>query len=134
MLDSNLLSLVLFLLFGGGNDLVSYIPPEVYWESKGMERVTVDALLPDVAVKDPSVDAEKLVAALGSDDPAARENAAKALLAAGPAVVAALDKEATSPDVEVARQARILAAQIRTEAKPREIRRLMAIRTLGGLK
>src|SRR4051812_20479043 len=115
--ESNLLSLVLFLLFGGNSDLVSYIPPQGYWESKGVERVTVDALLPDVAVPDASVDVEKLIDALGSDDPAAREKAAKALLAAGPGVAAALDKEASSPDVEVARQAKALAAQIRTEAK-----------------
>lgn len=132
--ESSLVSLILFLLFGGGNDLVSYIPPQIYWESKGVEMVTVDALMPDVAVTDASVDVERLITALGSDDPAAREKAAKALLAAGPVVAGALDKEAASPDVEVARQARILAAQIRTEAKPREIRRLMAIRTLGDLK
>src|SRR3954451_23334635 len=132
--DSNLLSLILFLLFGGGKDLVSYIPPQVYWESKGVEMVTVDALLPDIAAKDASVDVEKLIGDLGSDDSAAREKAAKALLAAGPGAAAALDKQADSPDVEVARQAKMLSAQIRTEAKPREIRRLMAIRTLGNLK
>src|SRR4051812_36289094 len=134
MLDSNLLSLILFLLFGGGKDLVSYIPPQVYWESKGVERVTLDTLLPDLPVNDAPVDVDKLITALGSDDPAARDKAAKALLAAGPGVAAALDKEADSPDVEVARQARMIAAQLRTEAKPREIRRLMAIRTLGDLK
>jgi hypothetical protein len=134
MPDSNLLSLILFLLFGGGKDLVSYIPPQIYWESKGVEMVTVDTLLPDIAAKDPNVDVEKLVTALGSDEPAVREKAAKSLLSAGPAIVAALDKEANSPDVEVARQVRIIAARIRTEAKPREIRRLMAIRTLGDLK
>src|SRR3954452_19475854 len=97
--DSNLLSLILFLLFGGGTDLVSYIPPQIYWESKGVEMVTIDALLPDIAVKEANVDVEKLVTALGPDDAGTREGAATSLLSAGPAIVAALDKEANSPDV-----------------------------------
>jgi hypothetical protein len=131
--EFNLVTLLMFLLAGGGRDLVSYIPPDAYWEAKGVEVVSVEGLLKDLDPA-PPVDVDKAIGALGSAGAAEREAAAGAILSAGPAAIPELEKETASPDVEVARRARALIAQIRTEAKPREVRRLMAMRALGELK
>jgi hypothetical protein len=125
------LTLILCLLAGGGNDLLDYLPSEAYWAEKGV-TVSVESMIAQLGAP-AEQDVAELVAELGSPDPAARDEAAAKILAAGPGALAQVQAAADSPDAEVRRRARTLARQLGATAVEQAVRRLMAIRTLGEL-
>lgn len=130
----NWISLLFFLLSGGGgSDLLDYVPTDVYWASQDV-RPTAAVLLADIKPDAPAGDLADPIDDLGSPDAAAREAAAERIRAAGLAALPQLRKEADSEDLEVARRVKALVTQILTDAKPRSVRRLMAVRTLGEQK
>ena len=127
-----ILSLLIALLSGGANDLLDFAPTEAYWKSKNV-TVTVDQLTSDIQTPH-AADVSKLITTLGGGSFAEREQATTKLLAQGPAALPGLEKAAKDPDPEIANRARTLIHQIRLNAKGAEVRRLMAIRTLGERK
>jgi len=116
---------------GGGNELVLYIPIEEYWKAKGVE-VSVEAMRKELALPEPA-DIRPLLTQLASMDAAERKEAAEKILAHGPAAVYHLERASRSPDPAISNEARALLSRIRAEIRNNEIRRLMAIRTLGQL-
>jgi hypothetical protein len=127
----SLLSLLLCLLTGGGNDLLDYLPTESYWHEKKVE-VTVDQMIAQLADK-PGQDVTALVKDLASPDAAKRDDAAMKLRAVGPSAIKSLQDASQSPDVELRRGARTVLRQIQADEIEHGVRRLMAIRTLGEL-
>src|SRR3954469_7782192 len=77
----SLLTLLLCLLTGGGNDLLDYLPTESYWREKKIE-VTVDQMVAQLADK-PGQDVTALVKDLASPDAAKRDDAAMKLRSVG---------------------------------------------------
>ena len=132
--DLSLVTLLTFLLGGGGSsDLLDYVPVEAYWEAKHVV-VTPDGLLSELKPPPAGQDPGDLIAQLGAADAAVRDAAADKLRAMGTAALAALQKEAGSDDIEIARRAKSLVSEINAAVKPAKVRRLMAIRTLGERK
>jgi hypothetical protein len=80
-----LLTLLLCLLTGGGNDLIDYLPTESYWREKKIE-VTVDQMVAQLADK-PGQDVTALLKDLASPDAAKRDDAAMKLRAVGPSAI-----------------------------------------------
>lgn len=136
MLD--LLSILQLILFasagGGGNDLLDYLPGDAYWDAKDIV-VSPETMLRELQpVKTPSpAQLAALVNDVGSDDHARAGAAREALrqigLPALPALAAARDAAAPASSVAAA-----LMLDIRLTQKANEVRRLMAIRTLGALR
>jgi hypothetical protein len=126
-----MLTLLLCLLTGGGNDLLDYLPTESYWREKKIE-VTVDQMVAQLADK-PGQDVTALVKDLASPDAAKRDDAAMKLRTAGPSAIKPLEDASQSPDVELRRGARTVLRQIQADEMEHGVRRLMAIRTLGEL-
>lgn len=133
--DSNLITLLLFLLTGGGGgDLVECIPVDTYWQVKDVKPDTPTLLAELTTAETPDVSAE--IEDLGSPDAGVRDAAAQKILAAGTGVLPQLRKAAAAEDIELeaSRRLRVLITQVIVDSKPREVRRLMAIRTLGQRK
>jgi hypothetical protein len=126
-----MLSLLLCVLTGGGNDLLDYLPTESYWHEKKV-RVTVDQMVAQLADK-PAQDVSALVNDLASPDAAKRDEAAMKLRAVGPSAIKPLQDASQSPDVELRRGARGALRQIQADEIEHGVRRLMAIRTLGEI-
>ena len=126
------LSLLSFLLSGGGNDFLDYVPTKTYWEIQSIEP-TPQNLLGEITPNE-RTDISPLIDELSSADAAIRKRAAREIVATGTGALHDLRKATESPDAEVAQTARGLIVQITREARPRSIRRLMAIRTLGEMK
>jgi hypothetical protein len=127
-----ILTLFLALLSGGANDLLDFASTDAYWKAKNV-TVSVEQLTNDI--KPPAAaDLSKLIKSLGSGSYAEREEATKKLLAQGTAALADLEKGAHDPDPEVSNRSRLLTQQIRVNSKATDVRRLMAIRTLGERK
>jgi len=123
----------LIMLVGGGpNELVALIPTGTYWRIQGVE-VSVDAMLAEITEPE-AQDVPALVKDLGADEFAVREAAQKKLSAMGPGVVPQLAPATKADDPEVATRAREIIAKMQAGEKNRDVRRLMAIRTLGELK
>jgi hypothetical protein len=125
---------LLILLFtgGSGSEILDFIESKSYWRAKNVE-VTVEAMMDELKVK-PVADVRPLIKALGDEDFTTRENAARKILAVGPAALPQLKVAVTDQDPEVASQARRLIEQLNVSGMARTVRRLMAIRTLGELK
>ena len=128
---------LLFLLstiMGTGTDLLDYVPSDDYWKAKGVTAVTVEALLKELEPPKAGADISKLVPDLGSPDAKVRDAAAAKVRAMGPGVIPQLKELAKHDDPEVAGRARLLITEIGNAAKSTQVRRLMAIRTLGEKK
>lgn len=130
--DFSLVTLLTFLLGGGGSDLLDYVPTETYWQLKEV-KVTSENLLATLKPT-PQADVAGLIGQLNSADAAVRDAAAAKIRAAGPGAIPALKEETESDVVEVARRAKSLIQEITADMKPGAVRRLMAIRTLGERK
>jgi len=125
-------SLLVALLSGGAHDLLDFVSTDAYWKAKGV-TVSVEQLVAELKTPD-AADVSELVKNLGSGDFAKRDAAARAILARGPAAIPTLEKFADDPDPEVASRVKTMAQQLRLKSKAADVRRLMAIRTLGEMK
>lgn len=125
------LTLVLCLLTGGGNDLLDYLPTEAYWAHKRVD-ISVETMAAQLA-RPGEQDVSGLIAELGSPDAAARDEAALKLREIGPPALPQLREASESPDTEVRRRARSLARLLGGDRVEQNVRRLMAIRTLGEI-
>jgi hypothetical protein len=121
---------------GGANDLLDYLPSGAYWKVKGVEPTLQNML---AELKRPAgADVSKLpalIGKLGAQKFTEREAASAAIRAMGPAVVPGLKTQAErAGDPEVRARLEQLVAELSAGAKAREVRLLMAIRTLGEIK
>ena len=130
--EFSLVTLLTFLLAGGGNDLLDYVPTDAYWKAKEVE-VTPEVLTATLRPT-PVADVEGLIGQLSSPDAAVRDAAAAKIRAAGPGAIPALQEETESEIIETSRRAKSLIQEITADMKPSAVRRLMAIRTLGERK
>jgi hypothetical protein len=125
--------ILLFTLGGGGNELLHYLPSATYWKAKGV-AVSPEAMLAELAPRT-AKDVAPLIPQLGAEAFDERERAARAIGEAGPAALPQLRKALESAkDAEVVERLKQLIGQLSAAGKAREVRRLMAIRTLGELK
>ena len=131
-MDSMLVTLLSVLLGGGGGDLLDYVQPAAYWQSKQV-AVSVEAMGKELAPP-PAADVSKFIDDLNSPDPHARQEAARKIADAGIAALAPLREAAASPSPQIAVSAKRLISQIEEANRPASVRRLMAIRALGDLK
>lgn len=120
---------MLMMLLGGG-DLLDLLPTEAYWRLKEVEPTTaqlVAELTPPAAAGDPALWIEKLA------DPSweVRRQATEQLRAMGPRIVPQLRAAAQGGDAEVVARAEELLEEFTGSDKVQQVRRLMAIRTLG---
>lgn len=117
----------------GGNDLLDYVPSDAYWKTKGV-TVSVQSMLAELKPAGAAADASATIAELGSADFEKREAATAKLRAMGVAVIpqikAAAEKTA---DEEIRSRSKQLVAELTGAVKAADVRRLMAIRTLGEL-
>lgn len=128
-----LVMMAVTLLAGAKGDLLDTMTTDQYWQSKNV-TVTVEQLKEDAGPDKPLAGVEGLVKDLTSDDFKTRDTAKKKLAGMGPGVVPALRPAAASKDPEVAQVAGGLIEQFSKAGHARDIRRLMAIRTLGERK
>ncbi len=121
---------------GGANDLLDYLPTKAYWKAKGVDP-TLKNMMAELA-RPAQPDAKKLPALfkqLGSDEFAVRESATAGIRAMGPAVLPEIKAEAQrATDAEVRARLAQLVTELSRGGKSREVRLLMAIRTLGEMK
>ncbi len=131
--------LMLLLTVSGGNtpgtrrnDLLDMIPTPAYWRAKNV-TVTRAQLEADIGVATPP---PQNLAGLAKnlESLSRREDAKKQLLAAGAAALDALQAETQSADPEAAAMAKDIIDTITQHGKEQDVRRLMAIRTLGERK
>ncbi len=136
MMMLGMLGLIFPLLFSGpvGNDLLDYIDTTTYWQMKGV-TVTEDAMQKELRTsQEKPKNVASLIRDLGSSSFKKRELATQHLSAIGETALPELKKAAASDDVEVSTRARKLVTELSLPAKVKEVRRLMAIRTLGELE
>lgn len=130
---SMFLSLMMLLTVGGqASDLLDLMPTQSYWQAKHVV-VSPDAMLHEL--ESPKAgDVGKTIDDLGSPDSTVRDAAAAKLLQAGDAAVTALTDAEKSPDPNIASSATDILQRIAEKDVPGNVRRLMAIRTLGEMK
>lgn len=134
MMAMGMAPLMMALVFSQnmGGDILDYLPSADYWSHKGVE-VTETAMMMELGGGEAG-DADKLVKQLGSSKYKTRREATEQLRKMGAQALPALRKAAQSSDVEVSSRARELIEKVPSEmGKAGEVRRLMAIRTLGEL-
>jgi hypothetical protein len=125
-------SILFALLSGGANDLLDFVSSDAYWKAKAV-TVSMEQLASEL--KTPAgADVAELIKTLGAGDYAQREEAARKIIAQGPAALQGLEKAADDPDAEISNRVKNLIQQIRLNTKANGVRRLMAIRTLGEMK
>lgn len=124
---------ILVLLLGGANvnHLLDLVSSEVYWKQKGVV-VSVESMQEQLRIT-PAADISKLIAELSSPNPQARAQAARTITLMGETVIPQLEKATKSDDPETSDAAKKIIHDIRTASKAAQVRRLMAIRTLGEL-
>src|SRR5947209_12844999 len=126
------LVLLSLLVGGGGSDLLDYVPSDYYWKHKQVD-VSLDTMTNELKPVD-AQDISKIIPDLDSADPQMRETATKKIQSVGPAALPELKKQAQSDEQEIAGRARALIQKIEASERPKAVRRLMAIRTLGEMK
>lgn len=126
--------LMALMIQGMGSDLLDYMPTAAYWKAKNVKPIET-ALLLELGQGERG-DPEALISQLGSSAFRTRESATVKLRAMGRTALPALKKAAASDDVEISARARsIIKGMTGAEGgKAGDIRRLMAIRTLGEIK
>lgn len=128
----SIFSLLFALLSGGANDLLDFVSSDAYWKAKGV-AVSMEQLTAELKSQ-AGADVSELIKKLGSGDYAQREDAARKIVAQGPAALPGLEKAADDPDAEISNRVKNLMQQIQLNSKASGVRRLMAIRTLGEMK
>jgi hypothetical protein len=128
---------VLLVLFGGnghgGRDLLDLMPTDAYWQAKHV-AVTVGQLEADAGPTVPPEHLDLLIHDLQAPEFKTRDAAKRKIYAMGPAALPTLKGEEASNDPEVKTVATELVTRLEAHEKEREVRRLMAIRTLGERK
>jgi len=128
-----LTGLMMLLVLSGGNELLDYVGTEAYWQACG-EQPDAAALLGAIRPGRKPKDISKLVADLGASSYKVREAASAKLKSMGPAVLGELRKAAAASDDEEVK-ARVGALEVHFGGRgTQDLRRLMAIRTLGERK
>lgn len=125
-------ALIMFLSQGAG-DLLDMISTEAYWQNKNVV-VTVEQLQADADPGAQKLDARKLIEDLGSTDYKVREAAARKIESMGPDVLPQVQAATENKDAEIAAAAKDLVTRLTVGSKGRDVRQLMAIRTLGERK
>ena len=130
-----LILVLVMVLNGSGRDLLDYVSSDAYWKQKHVE-VTPENMLAELRDgAGPAIgDLSPLIKQLGDDEFKVREAAATKIRAAGPGAIPQLKEGLKSSDGEVVSRCRELIKVLAGEGKAGEVRRLMAIRTLGELK
>jgi hypothetical protein len=128
-MDSVLITLLAFLVGGGGSDLLDYLSPAEFWKNKGVV-VSVESMSAELKPT-PAADVSEPLEDLNSPDPQVREDASAKLLQTGPPALTSLREAAQSPSPQVAATAKKLVVKIEGMNRAATIRRLMAIRALG---
>jgi hypothetical protein len=124
---------MVFASGGGGVDLLDLVSTEGYWRSKGVE-VTVEGMIRELQTPAPKPpDVARLIRDLGAEDYETRERAERQLSTMGSRIRKHVEAALTSKDTEAVERARRVLAKL-GGARVRQIRRLMAIRTLGEKK
>lgn len=131
-MDMSAIVLLSFLIGGGSGDLLDYVPTQMYWQNHGV-IVTSDAMRQEAAAQQPP-DASALIDQLGAADPRQRGAAGEKIISLGPSVLPQVLQATRLPDAEIALRATGLVERLQNLIPQRNIRRLMAIRTLGELK
>jgi hypothetical protein len=121
------------MLLGGGSDLLDYVPSQDYWQAKGV-TVTADGLVKELAPPKAGENIARLLVDLGSPTTAVRDAATAKIVAMGPGVLPQLKEASKLGDPEISHKAAELYEQINRSQKATQVRRLMAIRTLGEMK
>lgn len=127
-----MMMLLVMLLGGGGSDLLDYVPSDFYWKKQNVQ-VTAETLLGELKPVT-AQDISKFIPDLDSADPQVRDKATKGIESVGPAALPELKKQAQSDEQEIAGRAKALIQKIEANQRPKAVRRLMAIRTLGEMK
>jgi hypothetical protein len=117
---------------GGGNELLDYVPTDSYWKVKGV-TVSPEAMLKELEPAK-AADVSKPLAELASEFMSTREAAAKQIRAAGPGAAEQLEKAAKAAEGEMKGRIEKLLGELKAGSKAQDVRRLMAIRTLGEIK
>ncbi len=134
--------LILMCLWGAqGRDLLDSVSTEDYWKAKSVQ-VTPEQLLRDaedvvVTAETLPNDVDALVKQLGDDQYTVRQAAREKLATYGSKAKPALEKALTSKDPEVVVSAKDLLDQMSQRGavgREKQVRQLMAIRTLGETK
>ena len=128
---------MLFMLMSGGRenrDLLDMMSSDSYWRAKSVTVSTAQLLQDAEGGGKVSEELGKLVEDLGSAEFARRDAAKGKLLAAGIRALPALKVATASTDPEVAAAAEELMASLSLHLREGDVRRLMAIRTLGEKK
>lgn len=133
MIGTSFVGVLFLALAGSGGDFLDAISTEAYWKAKGVAQVNSEFLLLQIAPP-AAGDATALIKELSAGNFPQRDAAARKIAAMGPAALPALEKFTDDADPEVANRVRSLMSQIRLASKGHEVRRLMAIRTLGEQK
>jgi hypothetical protein len=118
--------------FGGG-DLLDFMTTESYWKTKNV-TVTVEQLKEDAKAPAEVGDISALVKDLGSSEFKTRDAARQKIEAMGPGVLPQLEGPAKGADEEIAETAKAIQKKLSENLHERDVRRLMAIRTLGERK
>ncbi len=130
------IGMVMMLVAGnGGGELLDLIDTEAYWAHRN-ETPRVELLIGYLETADDKADAgqiDKLIAQLGAADFDTREQAAAKLIAIGADAKAPLQKARQSDDPEIALRAEQILRRLTGKHKPSNVRKLMAIRTLGEM-
>ncbi len=125
-----ILMIVLMGSGGGGNELLSYVTTEAYWQHRGVKVMDVQSLQPRLS--DPAeADISRQLENLGSSMARVREAAGQEILAKGNAALPQLEKAARGSNADVAARAQELIDALGTQAQMIKVDRLMAIRALG---
>jgi hypothetical protein len=126
------MALLAMLMGGGSRDLLDLMSSEQYWKAKNV-TVSVETLKGELA-ETPAGDISALIKGLGANDFEQREAAQKKIEAMGPAVTPQLKEAAKSADPETATRAKAIMDTFASGSRAGQVRRLMALRTLGELK
>jgi len=126
---------VLMMLLGQGRgDLLDLIQSADYWKSKGVVMEEA-AMLAELKGPGQAPDISKDLQALGSDEYKVRAAARQKIEALGSVVAAQLQKaQAEAKDPEVAAACKDMLGKLARSANTAQVRKLMAICTLGELK
>ncbi|MFP4106734.1 MAG: HEAT repeat domain-containing protein [Phycisphaerae bacterium] len=137
MMMSGMMMMVLAL--GGAsvpNEALDIVPAERYWKMQNVEMTEAEmvAVLKADDEKKDVPDISGLIKQLGAKSYKARQEAQRKIEACGPGVLPQVRPLLKSDDAEVASRAAEIIEKLAGGADSRELRRLMAIRTLGNLK
>ena len=118
---------------GGGNELLDFIPSQVFWKLEGVP-FTAEAMLAELGGQAKVGDVSALLEQLDANRAADREEAQKKLIALGPGVLGQVRPLLNSKSPEVAGRAKEIVRTLSAKGEHKDVRRLMAIRSLGELK